>query len=185
MSALGSREWVGLALLLVAGFIAATFLDAGAHDNLPPRTPVLGQPLDTPTIEPVPTATLPPPVDVEIPEGSWLVSYYDGDTQDPYVVNFVETLDLRFDNAPFGDFRDDDWHLEARAELQLQPGQQTFTIIHDGAIRVVINGEQVAADGDPADGERSLTVLFPSEGGSTTITVIASDRSGPLVVRWQ
>ncbi len=185
MNALGTREWVGLGLLLVAAFIAATFLDAGAHDNIAPRTPVIGQPVDTPTTEPTTTATLPPPSEVEIPDGSWLVEYYEGDNADPTVTTFVPSLDLEYPYAPFGDFHDNEWHLEARADLRLDAGQQTFSVDHDGAIRVLVNGEQVASDADPADGERSLVVLFPFDGGNATIRIVADDVSGPLIVRWR
>jgi hypothetical protein len=172
-------------MLLVAAFIAATFLDAGAHDSIAPRTPVIGVPVDTPTTEPTATATLPPPSEIEIPDGSWLVEYYEGDNTEASVATFVQSLDLEYPYAPFGDFHDNEWHLEARADLTLEAGQQTFTVVHDGAIRVLVNGEQVAADADPADGERSLVVLFPFDGGKATIRIVAVDESGPLIVRWR
>lgn len=185
MNSLGRREWVGLALLLVAVFIAGTFLDAGAHDNVAPRTPILGQPLPSPTIEPTATATLPPPSEVDIPDGSWLVEYFSGESDQPAAGSFVESLDLQFDGAPFGDFKDDDWHVQARANLDLPAGQQTFTIVHDGAVRVLVNGNEVASDADPVDGARPLTVLFPFDGGPAQIRIVATDVAGPFLLRWQ
>jgi hypothetical protein len=185
MAGLGKREWVGLGLLLVAAFISATFLDAGAHDNIPPRTPVLGQPLPSPSIEPTATATLPPPTEVEIPDGSWLIEYFENDNELPQVREVVVALDLYFANAPFGDFGDDDWKLEARTDLRLAAGQQTFTLLHDGAIRVLVNGNEVASDADPADGPRTLTVIFPFDGGLATIRIVGTDVDGPFELRWQ
>lgn len=185
MSTLGMREWVGLAMLLVAAFISFTFLDAGARDDIPPRTPRAGLPVPSPSLDPTATATLPPPNEVEVPHGSWFIEYYNRDDADPSVQTFHEALDLFYEAAPFGDFANDDWRLTVRTELQLEPGGQLFTLVHDGAVRVLVDGDEVASDSDPTNGERELVVLFQHPGGPATIVIEATDRGGPFVLRWQ
>jgi hypothetical protein len=169
----------------LAAFISFTFLNAGARDNLPPRTPNLGIPFETPSQAPTASATLPPPNEVEVPAGSWFVEYYNQDDAGPLVQTFLEMLDLSFDGAPFGDFANDDWHMTARTELELQPGGQVFTLLHDGRVRVLVDGDEVASDNDPSEGPRELVVLFQHSGGNAAIRIEAEDRGGPFLLRWQ
>jgi hypothetical protein len=185
MNALGVREWVGLAMLGVAAFISFTFLNAGARDNLPPRTPNLGIPFETASPEPTATATPLPPNEIEVPEGSWFVEFYNRDDMGPLVQTFVEALDLSYEGAPFGDFANDDWHMTARTELVLEPGGQVFTLVHDGTVRVQVDGDEVASDTDPSEGPRELVVLFQHPGGGATIRIEAADVGGPFLLRWE
>lgn len=185
MSALRAREWVALILLALSAFIAFTFLNADARGDLSPRTPIIGQPLDTPTPAPSPTNTVPPPATIEPPEDSWLLSFYNRDEQQPSATTAVEALDIEYESAPFGDFADDDWRLEATTSLPLEPGPQTFTLIHDGSVRVLVDGQEVASDNDPSEGPAQLVVIFQHDGGRATITIEARDTGGPFLLRWK
>jgi hypothetical protein len=179
------REWVGLALLGVAMAVSFTFLDAGARHDIVPRTPDVGVLLPTASPEPSPSPTLPPPNEIEVPEGSWLVEYFDRDGEVALVRTFIEELDLEYPAAPFGDFANDDWRMTARAEIELAPGGQVFTLVHDGRVRVLVDGNEVASDSDPIAGERELVVLFQHDGGLATILIQAADERGPFVLRWE
>jgi hypothetical protein len=185
VKALGVREWVGLALLAVAMAISFTFLDAGARGDLTPRTPDVGVILPTPSAEPSPSPTPPPPNEIEVPEGSWFVEYFDRGGDEPLVQTFIEELDIEYDGAPFGDFANDDWRMTARTEIELEPGGQVFTLVHDGRVRVLVDGNEVASDSDPIADERELVVLFQHAGGTVTILIEAADMAGPFVLRWQ
>jgi hypothetical protein len=185
VKALGVREWVGLALLAVAMAISFTFLDAGARGDVLPRTPDVGVILPTPSAESSPSPTQPPPNEVEVPAGSWFVEYYDRESEVANVQDFIEELDIEHDGAPFGDFANDDWRMTARTEIELEPGGQVFTLSHDGSVRVLVDGNEVASDSDPIAGERELVVLFQHAGGLATILIEASDVEGAFVLRWQ
>jgi hypothetical protein len=179
------REWAGIAMLALAILISATFLDAGAGDVPPARTPVLGTPLPptvaTPYVAPTPTPQ--PPGELDTPEGAWLVEYFSLPGNVREAANAVDTLDLAFDAAPFGDLHDDSWMLVASHDIEAPAGPRQFTIDYDGEVTIYLDDAQILSANDPSQ-NRPLTVIFEHPGGSARLRIELRDTAGPLALRW-
>jgi hypothetical protein len=180
------REWAGIAMLALAILISATFLDAGAGDVPPARTPVLGTPLPptvaTPYVAPTPTPQ--PPGELDTPEGAWLVEYFSLPGEIREAANAVDTLDLAFDAAPFGDLHDDSWKLVASHDLELPTGSWQFALEYDGAITISIDDTEVLSANNPSQ-PTTLTANFTHPGGRAHLRIEVEDTEGPVVLRWK
>lgn len=183
---LRAREWAGIAALLLAILISATFLDAGAGDVPPPRTPVLGTPIVRPSPSPyvAPTPTPEPPRPLPAPEGAWLVEYFSLPGKMREAANALETLDLAFEAAPFGDLHDDAWMLAASHDFELAPGNWEFAIQYDGALRIFVDDAEVLSANDPSK-PTTITVTFTHTGGPAHLRIEIEDETGPLALRWR
>jgi len=199
MGQLGVREVVGLAALLFAVVVAAMFLNpANSESTGTPGgivhgtvvgTPTLGPettPTSSPTPPPTPTATPLPPQPLPPIEGGWLVKFFErlSDGSELATTRIaLRSIDFSYANAPFGDFKDNAWGLAAETTLSLpSAGRYTFAVEHDGALRVLIDGAEVAAE-DDGPSPRTLQVTFEHTAGSATVTVECRDLAGPFLVR--
>ena len=183
VTGLRRREWFALAAFAFSLVLAFTFVNATAHDDMAPRTPVLGSPLGPdgqPLATPTPTSV---PVEVEAPEQGWLVRYVSLPSETLDGETTLETLDLHFDAAPFLYMEDDAWRLDAFARFDLPAGTQQFSIEVDGALRVFVNGSEVVSSPD-SDGIRPITVLWSHTGERAAVHIEVTDSGGPVTLRW-
>lgn len=93
-----------------------------------------------------------------------------------------ENLALTVPRAPFPDYRDNHWQVVAAAQVPVSSGRWTFRIQHACDVRVLVDGEQVAAEGP--GGTKVLTVVFFHDEGTATITIEANDVDGPFELDW-
>lgn len=180
MGRLSRRDLVGLAALAAGLVIAAAFIvprNGGA--NTP--TPSHGQAATTVT----PTR-LPPSAAVQ--PANWNVVYYRSrqpgqtaaDTQ-----TVAAALDFSYARAPFNDITDGNWSLVAGTTLALAAGETVFTLQHQGSVRVLIDGKEIAADG-ASNAPRDLRVTIASDTErSAELIIEAIDDAGAFLLRWQ
>jgi hypothetical protein len=181
------REFVGLALLGFAVVIALPIVfgsDTSAPGPAATPTPVFDTPTPAGPIEPTPT---PIPDRGQLPKPrSWVMVFAKelaGGARQEETPSTIETLDLRFEGAPFGDYRDGAWSLTALTSVDgLEPGRYTFTLDYDCEIRVNVNGEELAKAPDPP-GVRQLKLSFVTLDGRAGISIEAKDGPGPLILR--
>ena len=180
MSDLGRREWVALALFAFSLLVAATFLDATAGStDIPPRTPVLGEPIDHQAEPPrhSPHGDAKP---VPASSGEWYIRYYMTSTGELQRGALTDGLHVEFQVTPF-DLPDSDWHIVAETAVDLEPGEHSFTVQHIAAVQIFVDGEEVAS-GSHSPGPRTLTALFHHDGGTATVRIVAEHTGGPFLV---
>jgi hypothetical protein len=203
MRQLGAREVVGLAALLFAVAVAAMFLNPANSESTGTPGPItLGTPVGpstpapapdvspTHTPTPSPTATpTPTPLPLRaLPSitGGWLIGFSelqpDGSEKVTSTV-VLPALDLSYLGAPFGDFKDNAWGLSAETAVDLPAaGRFTLPVEHDCALRILIDGKEIANDPD-GPSTRTVEATFEHAAGQATITVECRDRGGPFVLR--
>jgi hypothetical protein len=145
-----------------------------------------------PAAAPAPTAT-PEPSPTPIPDRGllspprgWAVTFYrllgGSRLADPAVP--IPTLDLSFETAPFAEYRDGSWGIEASGALgELAPGRYTVVLSFNAKVRVFVGGSLVAEAADPPT-ERELRASFVHPGGAASVRIEAEDAPGPFVIRW-
>ena len=200
MRDIGVREVVGLAALAVAIVIGFLFLDPTASEsrNTTPGQIHLGEtvaPTATatalsstgkPSTTPAPTATATPPAKKASSPVSWQVQFYEIPKSGGEVLNgegFVPTLDLSFPGAPFPDFRDDAWFVQASADFEVAAGRTAITIVHDCDLRVFVDGKEVAHEASGASA-RGLSVVFEHAAGTARVMVECRDVGGPFRLQY-
>ncbi len=192
---LGTREWVGLGLLVVAiaiGLSFFTYNDNRSGDNVSPgsgdETPAVaasGTRVE-PTLTPTSTPTPLPGRTMKVPEG-WVVSFVRGNpaTGEKELGRFFDKLEVVENTQPFADYRDGNWGIVAEVNLNVEPGDYSFSFELQGKARVLAGGEQVAEFS--GDGKvTKVTGRVQHRGESLNLRIEAMDLAGqPLIVRWK
>jgi len=132
-------------------------------------------------------APTPIPGKLTAPDNGWFLQYVELDAQGNEFSNgsgVVQSLDLEYKNAPFPDFKDDRWLVNADASLRaITSGPQQFVLEIQGDVTVSIGGRVVAQAVQEAT-PRLFAVRFDSPAGPVAVSIRARDRSGPFVLRW-
>jgi hypothetical protein len=189
---LGWREWVGLAALAIAVGVATMFLNPSASESRSASdaaTPIATQ--TAPVVGALPSlpAATPTPIPgkVTAPDNGWFLQYVELDAQGtgfPNGSGAVQSLDLEYKDAPFPDFKDDQWLVRADASLRaVTSGPQQFILEIQGDVTVSIGGRVVAQAVQEAT-PRLFAVRFDSRAGPVAVSIRARDRSGPFILRW-
>jgi hypothetical protein len=188
MQGFGVREVVGLAVLGVALVIGYLFLDpsAGESSSAAPGQIYRGEPV-LPTVKVDPTATPTPELpskQAKNPAAGWFIQFFElhGTDELENGQGFAPTLDLAFKNAPFPDFKDDQWLVRASADFPVD-GRTALTIEHDGELRVFVDEKEVLHDGDAAS-PNTVTVKFDHEPGTAHVRIEGRDVSGPFELKF-
>lgn len=186
MDLLGKREWVGLAGLALAVLIAMGFCNPanGAGEPIPIR---LGDEVPPTSVPTTPTPTPIPPEDLAAP-ALWEVHYRTSASPNRGVedsFSFAETLDIDHEVAPYPGLRDDDWALRIVGTWDdLPAGRYAFSLLHDGALTVEVNGRVVRDEPDPPAAE-TMRVAFDHPGGRLELDLSGVDTGGPFRLLWQ
>jgi hypothetical protein len=183
MSRLGSREWVGLGLLVAAVVVALSFLTYNDSPEPQPPTPsATGSALAK--AEPTPTQleqkTLPPPV-------GWVVSFLKGDpaTATAELGVFSEFLEVEEKSPPFPDYRDGNFGVIAEVTVNTDAGAYAFSLELQGKARLLANGNVIAEWTSP-DKKTKVSGRIPHQGGALVLRIEATDPVGfPLIMRWK
>lgn len=187
MAKISRRDAVGLAALAAGLLVTAGFLVPGVPSGA--KAPISnGEVIPTATAAPRPSPTPVPvtPVAVAAP-AHWSIVYYRGRSPGeaaPDTQTSAPTLDLDIPAAPFNDIPDGNWSLGAQAEIAVVVGENSFTLEHQGAVRVFVDGREVAANAG-----RELQILEvvanAERTGPSDLRIEAVDTAGPFVLRWK
>lgn len=186
MDSLRTREWVGLAGLALAVLIAMGFCNPanGAGDPVPIR---LGDEVPPTSVPPTATPTPVPATDLP-PADLWELHYRTSASPSRGVedsFSFAEVLAIDHAAAPYAGLRDDDWSVRAIGTWSdLPEGRYAFSLLHDGALTVEVNGRVVREEPDPAAAE-TIRVAFDHPGGMLEVRLSGVDTGGPFQVIWQ
>lgn len=181
MGALGHREWIGLAALVVAAAIGVMFLNAGVGE--PDRSHDSGADAEaTATADkgpPGPARPLPK-------EPSWAYTFVDlrEPTPVPRDRAFGSDLDFEFDAAPLPGYADGEWSFVAEWGFEAPQGRYGVRLAYRGTIRIVVDGVVIAEAG-PAEQEAMVTAAFGHDGGVGTLRIELIDTAGVASVTWR
>jgi hypothetical protein len=188
MQGLGRREVVGLAVLGVALVIGYLFLDPSASESssAAPGQIYLGEPV-VPTAKVAPTATPTPDQPfskARNPAAGWFIEFFEIHGADELASGqgFTPTLDLAFKNAPFPDFKDDQWSVHASADLPVD-GRTQLTVEHEGDLHVYVDEKEVLHD-EAGASANTVVVKFDHAPGTAHLRFESRDVSGPFELRF-
>lgn len=180
VKSLGLREYFALAALAISLILAFQFLDPSASESTGVRTTNIRVTV-APTATPSPTATPRPSQPLPTPT-SWLLSFTSGGFDHPPDQTTVDSLSLSVAKAPFVDYRDNQWQVTAAARVEVEDGRYEFRLRHSCDVRVLVDGNEVAAEG--SGGSKTLRVVFDHASGPVTLTIFANDVDGPFELAW-
>lgn len=187
MAWLNRRDLVGLAALAVGVAVTAAFFlpgtGTGAKIAIDPGQVI---PTATPTPRGAPTPT-PLPMTAIAQPTEWSLVYYRSKQPGSFVDTrlFPDRLDIAFPRSPFNDIPDDNWSVGAYAEVPVAVGNNTFTLVHQGQVRVLRDGVEVANEpGGSAPRELQVTITAERP-GRVAISIEGVDTGGPFLLRWK
>src|SRR5262245_4711760 len=154
------RELIGLAGLVLALGVAFPIAFLRTNDNSAPVDPAAATSVagTARAVGPTPTPTpLPDRGDLSPPSG-WSAVFHrevgGARVAEPPV--FIKSLDLRFDTAPFADYREGSWGVDATSGFaDLAPGRYVVVLRYDASVRLFVNDQLIAEAADPP-AEREL-----------------------------